>query len=107
MQNWQKGALFGVAGLAALYWNTPDRKPSNPSVTGIEQCASLAEIAGAAMGFRQLGGDEAEMIKTDMSGAARRIVLRAYREPLVTSDEKALVVRNFSDAIKHECLENL
>ncbi|QPC91483.1 hypothetical protein [Mesorhizobium sp. INR15] len=101
--------LIGLAAVAVANAMVNPRlaAPSRPAVAQIDfaKCNRLAEMAGAAMALRQLGSDESAAMRQDMSGEARRIVSRAYGEPIAaTGDARALAARNFADSVKHECI---
>ena len=103
-----KRAVFRIAVFALVVIafkvlvKLPDGQPDQIDFAG---CNQLAETAGAAMALRQLGGDESQVMRQDMSDGARRVVSRAFAEPIAAGDGgKALAARNFADSIKHDCL---
>lgn len=99
---WQLVALGAVLTAAQYMVKIPARQPEQIDFAG---CNRLAEAAGAAMALRQLGSDESQVMRQDMSGAAQRVVSRAFAEPIAAGDgAKALAARNFADSIKHDCL---
>ncbi|MNC14784.1 hypothetical protein D3C75_625730 [compost metagenome] len=76
-----------------------------PTVPNVSLCDAHRELAEATMGFRQTGGDRAELDAVVYSEHGQAIADMAWARGVVPESVKKAAIQGFADHVKNQCLK--